>query len=131
MAVRHAVPLQEPVADSSRMPELVRVDNHWRGTFTAFVGPCEVLVAIASRTRAEDVLSTVAKEAKRIETTYSRFRDDNLVYRINHSCGQPVTVMRPTCVEAGVLASLAMLHGGRAEKFLRRQQTRHWVQRGG
>ena len=34
-----------------------------------------------------------------------------------------------TCVEAGLLATLAMLHGREAEDFLAAQQVLHWIQR--
>jgi thiamine biosynthesis lipoprotein len=38
-----------------------------------------------------------------------------------------VTVLGSTCTEAGLLASLAMLHGRRASAFLREQGARHWI----
>ena len=40
-----------------------------------------------------------------------------------------VTVLGDTCTEAGLLATLAMLHGDKAEEFLVGQEVRHWVQR--
>jgi thiamine biosynthesis lipoprotein len=40
-----------------------------------------------------------------------------------------VTVAANTCVEAGLLATLAMLHGREAEDFLAAQQVLHWIQR--
>jgi thiamine biosynthesis lipoprotein len=47
--------------------------------------------------------------------------------------GQPVkepprsvTVAAATCIEAGSLATLAMLQGARAEKFLKREGVRSW-----
>lgn len=39
-----------------------------------------------------------------------------------------VTVLADTCVEAGVLATLAMLQGAGARDFLAGQGVRHWVQ---
>lgn len=38
-----------------------------------------------------------------------------------------VTVAAQNCTEAGVLATLAMLHGAEAEKFLQSQQVKYWV----
>lgn len=38
-----------------------------------------------------------------------------------------VTVAAPTCMEAGVLSTLAMLHGERAEAFLSREGIQSWV----
>ena len=40
-----------------------------------------------------------------------------------------VTVAAPTCVQAGMLCTLAMLEGGGAEAFLSREGARHWIQR--
>jgi thiamine biosynthesis lipoprotein len=38
----------------------------------------------------------------------------------------PVTVAASTCVDAGLLATLAMLLGLNAERFLSAQGVRHW-----
>jgi len=38
-----------------------------------------------------------------------------------------VTVAANSCTKAGLLATLAMLHGARAEEFLEEQGVRHWV----
>jgi thiamine biosynthesis lipoprotein len=50
--------------------------------------------------------------------------------------GQPVrgaprsvTVAAPTCTQAGMLATLAMLRGAGAEEFLQAEGVRHWLQR--
>jgi thiamine biosynthesis lipoprotein len=40
-----------------------------------------------------------------------------------------VTVAAPTCTEAGILSTLAMLQGKDAEKFLRQQGLKHWCYR--
>ena len=40
-----------------------------------------------------------------------------------------VTVVAGTCTEAGILATLAMLHGKKAESFLKAQDVRFWCQR--
>jgi thiamine biosynthesis lipoprotein len=40
-----------------------------------------------------------------------------------------VTVAAPTCTNAGMLTTLAMLRGRGAEEFLAREGIRHWVQR--
>lgn len=38
-----------------------------------------------------------------------------------------MTVLGDTCLEAGLLATLAMLQGGGAGAFLTEQGVRHWV----
>ena len=40
-----------------------------------------------------------------------------------------MTVAAPTCTEAGVLATLALLQGANAETWLQAQQMPHWVLR--
>jgi thiamine biosynthesis lipoprotein len=46
-------------------------------------------------------------------------------------CDPPrsITVAAPTCLEAGILATMAMLHGRKAETFLERQGVAAWVAR--
>ena len=38
-----------------------------------------------------------------------------------------VTVLESNCTQAGLMATLGMLEGRRAEKFLRKQKVKHWV----
>ena len=40
-----------------------------------------------------------------------------------------VTVIADTCIEAGILATIAVLHGAKAEAFLQAQRVKHIVQR--
>jgi thiamine biosynthesis lipoprotein len=40
-----------------------------------------------------------------------------------------VTVAAPTCTEAGILSTLAMLQGRQAESFLQRQEFGYWCYR--
>jgi thiamine biosynthesis lipoprotein len=62
------------------------------GRFTAMACPCEVLVDTSEASAASAAVQIARDEAMRIEHKFSRYRDDNLVYRINHSKGQPVAV---------------------------------------
>ena len=64
----------------------------WVGGFRAMASPCEVHIEIASRTQAEVLARLAMQEAQRIEQIFSRYRDDNLVWQINNSAGQAVTV---------------------------------------
>jgi thiamine biosynthesis lipoprotein len=38
-----------------------------------------------------------------------------------------VSVAAPTCIEAGMMSTLAMLQGGKAEEFLKLQEVNYWV----
>lgn len=62
------------------------------GRFSAMASPCEVLIDTQDEALAHKVSALVANEAWRIEQKFSRYREDNLLYKINHSKGQPVVV---------------------------------------
>ena len=71
---------------------LEQKQDHWRGTFSAMASPCELLIESDDRHEAEQVLKRVSEEAWRIEKKFSRYRDDNIIFRINTSNGSPVDV---------------------------------------
>ena len=75
-----------------RRVTLARRGPLWAGTFEAMAGPCEVLVDGASRQEAARLATLAAEEAWRVERTFSRYRDDNVVHRINTSAGRPLDV---------------------------------------
>ncbi len=54
--------------------------------------PCEVLVETDDRDEAEKIVNRVADEAWRIEKKFSRYRDDNITFRINSSGGKTIKV---------------------------------------
>jgi len=71
---------------------LERVDDHFAGRFTAMASPCEVLVDTDDPRVADAALEAAEHEARRVEAKFSRYRDDNVVYAINHAGGRPVAV---------------------------------------
>lgn len=71
---------------------LQKRSDYWLGRFEAMASPCEVLVETADETLATELLAIAATEARRIEHKFSRYRNDNIVYRINNSGGRPVAV---------------------------------------
>ena len=68
------------------------VELGYIGRFAAMASPCEVLIDTQDKVLAHKVSALVASEAWRIERKFSRYREDNLLYKINHSNGQPVVV---------------------------------------
>jgi len=66
--------------------------DHWIGRFSAMNSPCEILLEVDSRSAAERLVKSAAREAWRIEAKFSRYRDDNILHRINHAQGQTVEV---------------------------------------
>jgi thiamine biosynthesis lipoprotein len=84
------------------------------GRFTAMGGPCEVLVDTPDRDVARAIVARAADEALRVERAFSRYRTDNVVHRINHAGGRPVTVDPET---AHLLDYAAQLHALSDGKF--------------
>ena len=70
--------------------QLRRDDSHWTIGFMAMASPCEILIRCGKHSDADRLASLALAEARRIERTYSRYRDDNIVYKINHSDGRPI-----------------------------------------
>ena len=75
---------------------LERRDDYWIGRFMAMGSPCEILMDLEDALLANHLLSLAYNEAKRIEHKFSRYRTDNIVYRINSSHGQPIKVDEET-----------------------------------
>ena len=76
--------------------KLEQKDNNWLGSFMAMASPCEVIIETGNEHEARQIVQTVADEAWRIEQKFSRYRDDNITYRINHSAGDVIEVDEET-----------------------------------
>ena len=72
--------------------ELTQHGAIWVAKFRAMASPCEVHVEHHSKTFATGLAKLAMYEALRIEQAFSRYRDDNLVYAINHDHSSPVRV---------------------------------------
>jgi len=71
------------------------------GRFSAMACPCEILLESSESRSAQ--LQTIQKitqiafqEARRIEQKFSRYRNDNIIYQINHSNGKAVSIDEET-----------------------------------
>lgn len=71
-------------------------DDYWLGSFQSMASPCELLMDTTDERLARKLLAIAEQEARRIETKFSRYRDDNIIYQINHSHGQAVEVDEET-----------------------------------
>lgn len=69
-----------------------KADNLYLGAFSAMASPCEVLVDCDDQALALSICEAVMQEALRIEKKFSRYRDDNIIFRINNSKGNAVEV---------------------------------------
>jgi thiamine biosynthesis lipoprotein len=66
-------------------PSITRRGGLWVGQFRCMASPCEVLIECDDRAEARELIEIASREAYRIEHKFSRYRDDNIVHRIN--CG--------------------------------------------
>lgn len=73
-------------------PSLEQAAGYYLGRFQAMACPCELLIAVEKRSLAKSLLTLAAKEAWRIEKKFSRYVDDNMIYRINNSNGKTLKV---------------------------------------
>src|SRR5690606_9384264 len=76
--------------------KLEKYAQGWRGRFTAMASPCEVLVRDLPGRQARPVATVVADEALRMEQEVPRYRDDNIMARINAGHGDWVDVDEET-----------------------------------
>jgi FAD:protein FMN transferase len=69
---------------------LVKKDQHFLGRFRAMASVCEILIDTQDETLALKLVQIAQIETQRIEQKFSRYRQDNIVHRINNSQGKPV-----------------------------------------
>ncbi|MDQ7015682.1 MAG: FAD:protein FMN transferase [Gammaproteobacteria bacterium] len=72
------------------MVSLERCEEYWLGSFQAMASPCEILMEVEDQGLASDLLSLAMGEAQRIEAKFSRYRDDNIIAKINTSKGKKI-----------------------------------------
>ena len=75
---------------------LERRGQHWVVSFTAMASPCEILIECELESEARELASLAFSEAMRIEHKFSRYREDNIVFKINNAKGEPVKVDEET-----------------------------------
>ncbi len=91
---------------------LTRENGLWTGRFHAMAGPCEILIDTQDAALAEALFHLAEEEARRIEQKFSRYRDDNIVHRINHADGKPIEVDEETADLLDFAATCAALSEG-------------------
>ena len=102
------------VADKiERSIDIARGSDHFIGRFKAMGCPCEVLVETAHVATAGRAVGIAAECAWRIERKFSRYRDDNIVHRINTASGEPVVVDEETARLLDFAAALTQISEGR------------------
>jgi thiamine biosynthesis lipoprotein len=89
-----------------------RVDDTTVGRFTAMASPCEILVDTDDVDEVEMLTRVAVSEALRIEHTFSRYRTDNVIHRINHAGGRPVPVDEEAAKLLSYAATCTEISGG-------------------
>ena len=86
--------MTETVCELEQLPE--QLDDGFVYRFAAMHSPCELRIETDDPRLAEEAGRAVAAEALRIEKTYSRYRPDSVIGRINAAAGTPVRVDNET-----------------------------------
>lgn len=87
--------------------------DYWIGRFTAMASPCEILCDLEDEITAKQLTQLACEEARRIEDKFSRYREDNIIHRINHAGGVPVEVDTETAALLDFAAQCYTLSEGR------------------
>lgn len=66
--------------------------GNWHGTFKAMASPCEVIIETSDHAAAKKIARLVAEEAWRIEQKFSRYRDDNIIFKINNADNETIEI---------------------------------------
>ncbi len=103
--------MTEAACEPERLPE--QLDDGFVYRFGAMHSPCELRIEPDDPRLAEQAGRAVAAEALRIETTYSRYRPDSVIGRINAAAGKPVRVDDETSSLIDFADQAWRLSGGR------------------
>lgn len=86
--------------------------EYWLGRFSAMASPCEILMDVADEATAHKLTMAAYQEAIRVEQKFSRYQQDNILYRINHSQGTAVEVDDETAALLDYAAQCYVLSNG-------------------
>jgi len=78
--------------------KILQEEGYWRGEFNAMASPCELLIETDDESLAYSLTQLAYEEALRIEHKFSRYRQDNIIYKINNSHGKKITVDAETAL---------------------------------
>jgi len=71
-------------------------NNYKAYSFLCMGGLCEVLIETVNKSISDHIFNTVLKEARRIESKFSRYQTGNIVYKINNAQGKSIKIDRET-----------------------------------
>jgi len=93
--------------------QLTQMSDYCRITYPAMASLCELLIDTDDAALALNLGQRALTETQRIEQKFSRYRDDNVVARINSAAGQTVTVDDETAALLDFAQTLWELSEGR------------------
>ncbi len=73
-------------------------EGFWRGEFQSMASPCELLIETDDESLAYSLTQLAFDEAMRIEHKFSRYRQDNIIYKINNSHGTKISTDEETAL---------------------------------
>ena len=75
-----------------KLEPLGAIPDSYIGRFRAMGSPCEIMMRHCTPLQSRQCIDLLTREVQRIETKFSRYRDNNVVAKINHSNGADVKV---------------------------------------
>jgi len=81
---------------SKKVYSLKRQADYWLGEFTVMASPCQILLDNLDEALANSLTALAYAEAKRIELKFSRFRDDNIIARLNNTDNETIALDEET-----------------------------------
>jgi FAD:protein FMN transferase len=77
-------------------PVITKNQDFWAANFSAMSCPCEILICTESKNTALKVADIAFNEALRIEHKFSRYLNNNIIFKINNSNGHTIEVDEET-----------------------------------
>lgn len=93
--------------------QLSEADGYWCGRFDAMASPCELLSEARDRAEAGELTRLVAEETWRIEDKFSRYRQGNIIDKVNSAAGATVELDAETAQLIDFSVTLFNLADGR------------------
>ncbi len=73
-----------------------KTPSHWWASFVAMASSCQLLVDADDAETVKRLILEVEAETGRIEAKFSRYRDDNIIHKINTAKGRSIEVDKET-----------------------------------
>jgi thiamine biosynthesis lipoprotein len=93
-------------------PQLYSREDYWVGCFNAMASPCEVLIDTQDPILAKRLTDIAQQEALRIEHKLSRYRQNNIIHKINNAQGAAIRVDAETALMLDYAAQCYELSDG-------------------